>query len=369
LTQKASKVTAADDSPSQRFGAIRRKRHWRRLGDFIVGASNRLAHAAAVSVVESPCEGANPLVLHGPVGTGKTHLLEGIFGGLRRRSTEQRACFVTSEEFTNRFVQAMRLGKLGAFRHHFRECDALLIDDLQFLASKRATQEEFLHTLDALVSSGVQVVITCDCHPKLTDEYTPELRDRLLGGAVWGLTPPDQATRLELLRAKSRRPGFVASEEVVQLLAGQLHGNVRELEGALNSLEHYSRVAGRPVDIKLAQEALGELLRHSVRVIQLKEVEDAVCRALRLEGQALRSKQRVWAVSHPRMIAIYLARKHTAAAYSEIGQHFGGRNHSTAVAAEKKVRKWIADRGEIVLGDRRCGVREAVEAAERELFR
>jgi chromosomal replication initiator protein len=310
------------------------------------------------------------LVLHGPVGTGKTHLLEGTYAGLRKARPDWRVCFVTAEDFTNRFVQGMRLGKLGAFRKHFRECDALLMDDLHFLASKRATQEEFLHTCDALLAEGRPLVVTCDCHPKLADDFGPELTDRLLGGAVWGLTPPDADTRLAILRAKALRTGEVpVPEEVLKLLATELRGNVRELEGALHSVRHYSRVAGRAVDLALAREALAELLRHSVRVVQLADVGRAVCRVLRLEAGALQTKGRAWSVSHPRMLAMYLARKHTAAAYSEIGQFFGGRNHSTAVAAEKKVRQWLRDDSELALGERRQRVREVVELAERELQR
>src|SRR5262249_50298755 len=175
-------------------------RRWHRLNDFVVGPCNRVAHASALSVVEAPGDGPNPLVLHGPVGTGKTHLLEGIYAGLRRANPSWRVFYVTAEDFTNRFVQAMRLGKLGAFRKQFRECDALLVDDLHFLATKRATQEEFLHTFDALQADGRQMVLTCDCHPRLADDFTPELTDRLLGGAVWGLTPPDADTRLAILR-------------------------------------------------------------------------------------------------------------------------------------------------------------------------
>jgi chromosomal replication initiator protein len=349
--------------------SLKRTRHWRRLNDFVVGSCNRVAHASALSVVEEPGQGGNPLVLHGPIGTGKTHLLEGIYVGFRKRHPSWRVLFITSEDFTNRFLQAMRLSKLGGFRHHFRECDALLIDDLQFLATKRATQEEFLHTFDALQSAGRQLVITCDCHPKLADELTPELTDRLLGGAIWGLTPPDAETRLNILRAKAGRGEMPVPEEVLGLLAEQLRGNVRELEGALHSIRHFSRVANRPIDLHLAREALGDLLRHSVRVSQLVDVDQAVCRALRLESGALQSRQRAWAVSHPRMLAMFLARKHTAAAYSEIGQHFGGRNHSTAVAAEKKVRQWLQHDGELALGERRLRVREVVALVERELLR
>jgi chromosomal replication initiator protein len=306
-------------------------------------------------------------VLHGPVGTGKTHLLEGLYAALRRQQPGWRVVFVTAEEFTNRFVQAMRLGKLGAFRHHFRECDALLVDDVQFLASKPATQEEFLHTFDALHADGRQVVVTADCHPRLGGELTPLLTDRLAGGACWSLMPPDTATRAEVLRRKAGVGGL--PDELIDFLAGRLRGNVRELEGALNTLRHYSHVTGRPMDLALAREALGELLRHAVTVVQLPDVDRAVCAALKLPAGALQARQRAWAVSHPRMLAMYLARKHTAAAYSEIGRYFGGRNHSTAVAAEKKVRQWLSEDGSITLEERTVRVRDVLELAERELLR
>jgi chromosomal replication initiator protein len=348
----------------------RRTRRWHRLEEFVVGACNRVAHASALSIVEMPGECGNPLVLHGPVGTGKTHLLEGVYAGLRRGHPEWRVLFVTAEDFTNRFVQAMRLAKLAGFRKHFRECDALLVDDLNFLATKKATQEEFLHTFDALQADGKQVVVTSDCHPRLADDFAPELADRLLGGAVWGLSPPDGDTRLDILRSKAgRNPDSLLPDEVLRFLAEQLRGNVRELEGSLNSLRHFARVTGRPIDVALAREALADLLRHAVRVVQLGDVDTAVCRVLRLPSGALQSKQRAWAVSHPRMLAMFLARKHTSAAYSEIGQYFGGRNHSTAVAAEKKVRAWVQSNGELALGERTYRIREVVELVERDLLR
>jgi chromosomal replication initiator protein len=347
-----------------------RTRRWHRLSEFVVGPCNRVAHASALSVIEAPGQGPNPLVLHGSVGTGKTHLLEGIYAGLRKARPDWRVCFVTAEDFTNRFVQAMRFGKLGAFRKHFRECDALLVDDLHFLAAKRATQEEFQHTFDSLQRDGKQLVVTCDCHPKLADDFAPEMADRLLGGAIWGLTPPDADTRLDLLRAKSVRAGEPPlPETVLCYVAERLRGNVRELEGALHTLRHYGQVSGQPVDLDLAREALADLLRHAVRVVQLADVDAAVCRVLRLDTGALQSKARTWAVSHPRMLAMYVARKHTAAAYSEVGQYFGGRNHSTSVAAEKKVRQWVDADGELKLGERTARVRAVIELVERELQR
>jgi chromosomal replication initiator protein len=328
-----------------------------------------VAAAAALSAVEQPGQAANPLVLHGPVGTGKTHLLEGIYVGLRKHCPDWRVCFITAEDFTNRFVQALRHNKLAGFRKQFREVDALLLDDLHFLVRAKATHLEFLHTFDSLQTEGRQVVVTCDCHPRLTEDFLPELADRLLGGAVWGLQPPDAATRLDLLRSKAAKANSLIAEEVLKFLANQLRGNVRELEGALNSLRHYARVTGRAIDIPLAREALGDLLRHAVRVVQLADVDAAVCQVLRLPPGTLQSKARAWSVSHPRMLAVYLARKHTASSYAEIGAHFGGRNHSTAVAAEKRVRQWLAGDDTLSLNERPWRVRELIELAERSLGR
>ncbi len=342
-----------------------RARRWRRLEEFVVGSCNRVAHASALSLIEAPDDHPCPLVLHGPVGTGKTHLLEGIHAGLSQQHPDWRLCFVTAEEFTNRFVQAMHQGKLGAFRKQFRACDALLVDDLHFLARKQATQEEFLHTLDALHAEQRPVVVTCDCHPRLADHFLAELTDRLVGGAVWGLTMPDRTTRLHLLRAKSLA---AVPEPVLVFLADQLHGNVRELEGALHSITHLGRVTGRPIDLDLAREALADLLRHSIRIVGLADVERAVCAALGIAADLLRSKKRGWTVSHPRMLAMYLARKHTHATYSEIGKHFGGLNHSTVVAGERKVRQWLAEGAALPLGKCPVPVRDLLERAERLLW-
>jgi chromosomal replication initiator protein len=366
----APEKPAEPAKPEPKPESPRRKRRWRRLSDFVVGACNRVAHAAAVAVAEAPGEGGNPLVLYGPVGTGKTHLLEGIYLGLRRGRADMRPLYVTAEEFMNRFLTAMRLNKLPGLRRQFRECDALLVDDVHFLAGKQATLVEFLHTVDALLADGAQVVLACDCHPRLADDLPADLIDRLLGGVIWGLLPPDPQTRLDILRAKACAPGEPSmAEEVLRHLGSHLRGNVRELEGAVHTLRHFSRVTGRPINLALAREALADLLRHAVRVVQVADVDRAVCNALRMDAGVLQSKQRAWAVSHPRMLAMYLSRKHTAASHAEIGRHFGGRNHSTVVAAEKRVRQWLQSDGELTLGDRRLRVRELIELAERELFR
>ena len=345
------------------------KRKWRTLAEFVVGACNRVAHASAQSVVEEPGLGANPLVIYGPVGTGKTHLLEGIYSGLRRKRTDLRVRYVTAEEFMNRFVQAMHLSKQGAFRRDYRECSVLLLDDLTFLAGKKATQVEFLHTFDALVTDGRQVVVTMDCHPRLSDDLLPELADRLLGGAVWSVLPPDAQTRLDILRAKSVGALPLIPDEVLQFLGQNLRGNVRELEGAVHNLRHYSRVTGRVVNVALAREALGDLLRHAVRTVGLADIDGATCVVLRLPSGTLQSKKRTWAVSHPRMIAVYLCRKHTSSTYGEISIYFGNKSHGTAVAAEKKVRQWLEKNGALKIGEREWSVKDLIERIQRELGR
>ena len=365
---KAKRVNPDEVSLARPMAAQRTGRRWKSLADFVVGTSNRVAHASALSVVEEPGQGANPLVIHGPVGTGKTHLLEGVFLGLKKQS-DQRPVYTTAEEFTTRFVQASRLGKMSAFRRQFRECSALLLDDLHFLATKKATQEEFLHTYDALVADGRQVVVTTDCHPRLADELMPELVDRLLGGAVWSLMPPDPDTRLAILRKKSTGLSPAIPDAVLKSLAASLRGNVRELEGAVNSVRHYAKVTGRPADMATAREALGDLLRHAVRTVTVADVDAAVCGTLRLASGTLQSKSRAWTVTHPRMVAIYLCRKHTAATYGEISKHFGAKTHSTAVAAEKKVRAWVDKNESVAIGDRKWPVKELLDRVERELQR
>lgn len=344
-------------------------RRWKSLGDFVTGSCNRVAHASAVSAVEEPGQGANPLVLHGPVGTGKTHLLEGIYAGMRKAWPDARPCYITAEEFTTRFVQASRFEKHGAFRKQFRECFALLLDDLHFLATKPGTQREFIHTLDALLADGLQVVVTTDCHPRLAEELMPELVDRLLGGATWSLQPPDDSTRLEILRKKATGGHPAIPDAVLKYLAKNLPGNVRELEGAINSVRHVAKVTDRPIDQELVREALGDLLRHTVRAITVADVDHAVCAVLRLASGSLQSKARSWAVSHPRMLAIFLCRKHTAATYGQIAKHFGAKTHSTAVAAEKKVRAWLAKDEKLTVGERVWLAKDLLARLERELQR
>ncbi len=315
----------------------------RRLDDFVTGAGNRLAHAAAVEMTVSLGASFNPLVVHAGVGLGKTHLLEGIGHALRARRPGLRLVHVTAEAFTNGFLDAMRAGALGSFRSRFRNAEALVVDDIHFLAAKRATQDEFLHTFNALISDGVPIVVAADQHPRLIARLTDELSTRFLGGMVVKMDAPDPATRRAILKAKALARGVDVPDAVISYIAEHLRASVRELEGALHSLIAHAVLTGKRLDLNLAKSALRDTIRHTAQSVALRDVERAVCQLFQVDAEVLKSNGRARALTFPRMLAMYLARKHTGAAYSEIGRFFGGRNHSTVISAEKKVVTWIKD--------------------------
>lgn len=315
----------------------------RRLDDFVTGPCNRLAHAAAAEMAAAAGASFNPLVIHAGVGLGKTHLLEGIGQALRVRHPGVRVIQVTAEAFTNGFLDAMRSGTLSSFRAKFRGAGALAIDDVHFLASKRATQDEFLHTFNALMSTGAPIILTSDQHPRQVAKLTDELATRFLGGMVVKLDAPDANTRRAILKAKAAARGVDVPEPVIAYVAEHLRASVRELEGALHSLIAHAVLTGKRLDLNLAKSALRDTIRHTAQAVALKDVERAICQLFQIDADALKSDSRARASAYPRMLAMYLARKHTGAAYSEIGRFFGGRNHSTVISAEKKVVAWLKD--------------------------
>jgi chromosomal replication initiator protein len=308
-----------------------------------MGPGNRLAHAAALEMVRSAGATFNPLLIHGGVGLGKTHLLEAIGQALRARPGGLTVIQATAESFTNSFLDAIRTGSLNPFRNRFRGAGALLIDDVHFLAAKRATQDEFLHTYNALFAAGVPIVMAADQHPRKIARLTDELATRFLGGLVVKLDAPDLATRRAILRAKAAARGVDLPEAVLDYIAEHLRSSVRELEGALHSLLAHALLTGKRLDLNLAKTALRDTIRHTAQAVALRDVERAVCQLFAIDAEGLKSDSRARALAYPRMLAMYLARKHTGLAYSEIGRFFGGRNHSTVIAAEKKVRGWLRD--------------------------
>jgi chromosomal replication initiator protein len=285
----------------------------------------------------------NPLLIHGGVGLGKTCLLEATVQGLKDAHFKLNVLWITAEGFTNSFLESMRAGALGPFRARYRGAGALAVDDVHFLAGTRATQNEFLHTFNALLERGAPIILTADQHPRQISRLTEELVTRLLGGMVVRLEPPDLATRRGVLQASAEARGIKLPEAVLEYMAQHLRSSIRELQGALNTLMAHSTLTGKLLDLSLARNALRETIHHDTSAIGLRDVEQAVCKLFQVDPETLKSDSRVRNVAYPRMLAMYLARRHTGCPYNTIGQHFGGRNHSTVMSAEKKVGQWIRD--------------------------
>ncbi len=360
-------ASVAANGHSTGFEAVPRRR-FATLDKFVAGSGNQLALASAQMAAERPGS-LTPLIFFGSTGCGKTHLLEGIWSAARTRHRAANIVYLSAEQFTTYFVEALRGSGLPSFRRKYRGVDLLMIDDLQFLVGKRATLVELLHTIDALLREGRQLVFGADRAPGDLRELGPELTTRLAGGMVCRLEPPDLQTRCELVRQFAGRLEIALSDDVAQLVATQVTTGVRELSGAVNRLHAASRMLGRPISLALAEEALAELLRHTARAVRLGDIEKAVCDVFGLSDESLQSSQRTKSVSTPRMLAMWLARKHTRAGLSEIGQFFGRRSHSTVISAHKRVTDWMAQQSEIELSDRRCQVDEAIRRVEEQLRR
>jgi chromosomal replication initiator protein len=341
-------ATASLPAPAAPRGSTRPAR---RLDDFVTGPCNKLAFAAAQEMAANPASAFNPLVIQGGVGLGKTHLIEGVAAALRATRPDLRVVHTTGEAFTNGFLDAMRTGTLNAFRARYRGAGALIVDDVHFIAAKRATQDEFLHTFNALAAEGVPIVLASDQHPRQISKLPDELVTRFLGGMVVRLDAPDPATRKAILKSKARGRGVDIPDSVLSYIADNLRASVRELEGALHSLIAQATLSGKRLDLALAKTALRDTIRHTARAVGLKDVEKAICGLFEMKPDDLHSDGRARAISYPRMIGMYLARKHVGASYSEIGRFFGGRNHSTVISAEKKVKGWLADEARIALLD------------------
>ena len=334
---------ARDESLPRRQVAGPMPRLVRRLDDFVTGPGNRLAHAAAREMAHTAGSVFNPLVIHGGVGLGKTHLLEAIVHGLRLNHPGLNVLLITAEAFTNSFLDSMRAGALASFRARYRGAGALAVDDIHFLAGTRATQNEFLHTFNALIEKGAPIVLSADQHPRRIARLSDELATRFLGGMVVKLDTPDLSTRRAILQSKSMARGVSVPATVLDYIAEHLRTSVRELEGALYSVIAHALLTGKRLDLTLAKTALRDTIRHTAQSVGLREVERAVCQLFQIDADAIKSDSRARALAYPRMVAMYLARKHTGAAYSEIGRYFGDRNHSTVISAEKKVLGWLSD--------------------------
>ena len=308
---------------------------------YVVGPSNQLAYNAALYVAEFPGAQYNPLFIHGNCGLGKTHLLQGLCRKFIAHHPTKRWMYLTGEEFTNEFLTALRTNKLDAFRRKVRDLDLLVIDDVHFLAGKKATQEEFLHTFNSIEAMGRQVVMASDAHPKMIEEFGESLVNRFVSGMVVRIDPPNYATRCEILRALSLRTNLPLSEEVIGWIARRVTQNVRELEGAVTRIGAHVKLTGKSADVQTAQEALGDLDRQLVAPVKPENILQSVCNYFGLEHKDLMSGRRQRTISLARSVAMFLVRKTAKLSFPEIGMRMGKRNHSTVISACRRIERAV----------------------------
>jgi chromosomal replication initiator protein len=313
---------------------------------FVVGSSNQFAHAGCLAVGEQLSKAYNPLFIYGGVGLGKTHLLHAIGHLVLRRNNRLRLSYVSSEKFTNDLINAIRFDSTVEFRNRYRSLDLLLIDDIQFIAGKERTQEEFFHTFNELYDSAKQIVISSDSLPR----EIPTLEERLSSRFEWGLIadiqPPDLETKAAILRKKAQAEAVRLPDEVSLFIAKNVQSNIRELEGSLVRLIAYASLTGREISLELAQETLKELNAERAKVITLAAIQRAVADFFRVNVEDLKSKERNQGIVLPRQVAMYLSRTMTASSLPAIGEAFGGKDHTTVIhACEKIKRRLVGDDG------------------------
>lgn len=307
---------------------------------YVVGSGTRLAHAASQSVSERPGGAYNPLFLYGGTGLGKTHLLHAIGNAVMERSPKRRVLYITGEAFTNEFILGIQQGAADAFRSRFRKIDVLLIDDIQFIADKERTQEEFFHTFNALHSAGKQIVITSDRTPKEISLLEERLRSRFEWGLIADISSPDLETRIAILRSKAEESGVIVADDVVEQVARRVQSNVRELEGALTRLVAVGRLSGMPVTMELAARVLSEAVYpNPKRILDPEQVVSVVAEHFGLTVEQLRGPKRDREIVVPRQIAAYLSREETDASLVRIGGALGGRDHSTIIHGCAKIER------------------------------
>ena len=313
------------------------------FSNFIVGSANRLAHAASLSVAERPGHAYNPLFLYGGVGLGKTHLMHAIGNAVVARFPRKRVVYATSEKFTNEFITSIQQGKIDEFRARYRRIDLLLIDDIQFIADKERTQEEFFHTFNAIHEDGKQIVLSSDRPPKQIITLEERLRSRFEWGLIADLTAPDLETRIAILRAKAEDSAVPIGSDVIEFIARKVVSNIRELEGALNRVVAYASMGAMPITIELAQAVLSNVLYNpKKRQVTTEKIARAVADYYGVGLDALRGQKRDKAIVTPRQIAMFLMREETDVSLLRIGAELGGRDHSTVLHAYDKINREAA---------------------------
>ncbi len=315
---------------------------------FVVGNSNRFAHAASLAVAEAPGDAYNPLFIYGGVGLGKTHLMHAIGHYVAQNFAGQRLLYITSENFTNELIAAIKDNKNIEFRDRFRNLDVLMIDDIQFLAGRERTQEEFFHTFNALHTAGKQIIITSDRPPK----EIARLEDRMVSRFEWGLIAdiqrPDIETRIAILRQKAQSEGYQVEDEVLQLIATHIESNIRELEGSLTRVLAYAALEGKPLDVALATAALGDILiGREPKRLTCEMIQRAVASYYSLDVAELKGAKRNREITLPRQVSMYLTRELTDLSLPRIGDEFGGRDHTTVMHSCEKITELVRTKNKV----------------------
>jgi chromosomal replication initiator protein len=308
-----------------------------RFNNFVQGKSNELAYAAAQQVAQKPGLAYNPLLLYGGTGLGKTHLLHAAGNLIHQEDRHTRVLYLHSERFVSEMIQALRGNKMETFKQHYRTAGAMLIDDIQFFAGKERTQEEFFHTFNALLDSKQQIILTCDRYPKEVDGIEARLRSRFGWGLTVAIEPPDFETRVAILMNKAQERGIELNEAVAYLIARRMRSNVRDLEGALNTLSANARFSGRPITESFAQEVLRDLLLVHDRLLTIENIQKAVSKYYNLRVTDLLGRRRTRMIARPRQMAMALSKELTEHSLPEIGDAFGGRDHTTVLYACRKI--------------------------------
>ena len=331
-----------------------------RFKNFVVGPANQLAHAASVACGSDPGRRYNPLFIYGGVGLGKTHLVNAIGHAILQRNPRARILYVSAERFTNEFIWSLQNHEINRFRERHRvQCDVLLMDDIQFLAGREQTQEEFFHTFNALYHSDKQIVVTSDVYPQQIPEMQERLISRFQSGMVADVQAPELDTRIAILKKKAESEGIVLSSEVALFLAQTVRSNVRELEGTLLRIAVKAELLGLPIDLELAKETLRAVAPNQDTITTVEDIQRIVCGYFGIRLADLKSRRRHRAVSFPRMVAMYVCRQRLGTSYPELGERFGGKDHTTVISAVRKIGGLVEAQDERVLG--------AVGAIERKL--
>src|SRR5881628_1878166 len=304
---------------------------------FVIGSGNQFAHAACQSVAERPSKAYNPLFLYGGVGMGKTHLMQAIGHEIKQRQPQSAICYVSSEKFTNEMINSLRYDKMTSFRDKFRNVDVLLIDDIQFLAQKERTQEEFFHTFNALHESMKQIVIASDRPPRDIPTLEERLRSRFEWGLIADIQPPDLETKVAILKKKAEAEGVLLPEDVALFIAGGVRSNIRELEGSLIRLVAYASLTGRPIDLAMTQDTLKDLMEDRARTVTLEAIQKLVAGHFQIKTMELKSRNNSKHISFPRQVAMYLCKRLTDKSLPAIGSAFGGKHHTTVIHAIRKI--------------------------------